>query len=266
MRKATQALDCCRRLRNWPAVLGRIGLSHLGWNRGAFTATTRGGVTVQAPNLVGSRDPVIEVLASDAYHLESLVWSDPIARRHVLDVGTQVGAFSCALAARLPGATFTCVEPSASARAWLAGNLARNGVTARCEILPVALVEQDGPVEFWDPGNASAQAALWPGSGPGYPTTVQGRTFLSVVTSLGRRPNVVKLDCEGGEYAAILRAPEAAWESVQQIFLEYHPVPEHRSPELFQRLRQLGFQLVWRDDDQRVPDLGMAYLTRVESP
>lgn len=116
------ARECRRRLRNWPVVVAKIGIPNPGSNRGAFTAVTRSGAIVQAPNVVGSRDPIIEVLGCDAYHLDSTRWEDQAAAIHVLDIGAHVGSFTCAVAAKLPRARFTCVEPSASARSWLTKN------------------------------------------------------------------------------------------------------------------------------------------------
>lgn len=45
-----------------------------------------------------ARSPLVEVLAGDPFRLRDLSWEDPFAPRAVLDVGAQVGSFTCALA------------------------------------------------------------------------------------------------------------------------------------------------------------------------
>ena len=237
-------------------------MSHAGWNRGVFTVASRRGLTLQAPNLPGSRNPLIEVVVTDVYRLDALTWTDPGRRRWVLDLGAHVGSFTCALAFRLPGAEFICVEPSASARVWLRRNVARNDLSERCTIFPWAIAQQDGIVELWSPGRASADASLCAAAPGAEVERVPGRSLDSVVTAMGTHPEIVKLDCEGGEYAAILDSSPGSWASVELVMLEYHPVPGHHFSDLVRRLQDLGLDLTWQAMDARHPDLGMAQFAR----
>jgi FkbM family methyltransferase len=257
--KFDSARRCRQELRNWPAVLLRVGLSHLGWSRGVFTVSSRAGVTLRVPNHPLSRWPTVEVLAEDTYRLEDLSWEDPFAARAVLDVGAHVGSFACALAVRLPGATFTCVEPLPSTLAWLGANLARNGLARKAAILPAAVAGADGEAELWASEDASCEASLTPGTGRR--VTVRTMSFDSIVAAAGGRADIVKLDCEGGEYAAVLEASSGVWATVEQLFLEYHPVVGHHFEELRGRLSEFGLHLVWQHPSRR-PRTGMAYFAR----
>lgn len=273
--KFDSARRCKEELRNWPAVLLRVGLSQLGWNRGVFTASSRGGVTLRAPNHPLSRLPLIEILAEDTYGLRGISWEDPLADREVLDIGAHVGSFTCALAARLPGASFTCVEPLPGTLTWLRENLARNGLDRKAAVVSAAVAGADGEAELWASKDASGAASLdaelwasWHESGeasltPGTERKVRVRTmsFESIVAAAGGRADIVKLDCEGGEYPAVLEAPSEVWVSVERLFLEYHPITGHDFEELRARLSELGLHLVWQHPTRR-PGMGTAYFAR----
>lgn len=255
------ARRCRVELRNWPAVLVRVAGSYLGWHRGVFTVSSRSGVTVRAPNRVLARWPLVEVLVDDAYRLRDLRWEDPSRARHVIDVGAHVGSFTCTLAHRLPGATFTCVEPSPATLIWLHTNLAANDLSLRAKVVACAVAEVDGEIDLWGTDDASCEASVVAGSG-GDPTSVTALSFDSLVALVGGRPDVIKLDCEGGEYAAVLCSAETSWATVQELFLEYHPVPGHTFEEIRSRLARLGLTLVWDRPDPSSAQLGQAYFAR----
>ncbi|MDA8393963.1 MAG: FkbM family methyltransferase [Candidatus Dormibacteria bacterium] len=258
--KLSLALQCREEFRNWQAVVLRVGVSHLGWSHGVFTVSSREGLTLQAPNHRMSWWPLVEVLADDAYGLRDIYWEDPDAPRVVLDIGAHVGSFTCALAARLAGARFVCVEPSPSTLGWLRGNLAQNGLSQRAQIVSAAVAEADGAAELWTPEDASCAASLTPGEGQ--QVTVRTMSFDAVVAAAGGRADIVKLDCEGGEYAAVLDGSSDAWAMVEQLFLEYHPITGRRFEELSGRLRECGLHLVWQRTFPRLPGQGLAYFVR----
>jgi hypothetical protein len=85
--------------------------------------------------------------------------------------------------------------------------------------------------------------------------------FESIVAATGGRADVVKLDCEGGEYPAVLEASATAWATVQRLFIEYHPIAGHHFWELHDRLTELGLQLIWQRPSSR-PGMGMAFFAR----
>jgi FkbM family methyltransferase len=204
--------------------------------------------------------PVVEVLVDDAYRLRELSWDDSSTRHAVLDVGAHVGSFTCALAARLPAASFTCVEPLPSTLTWLSANLARNGLTQKSTVVPAAVTDAEGEAELWSSEDASCDASLT--LRIGRKVTVRTMSFDSIAAVAGGRPDIVKLDCEGGEYAAILGSSSRVWAAVEQLFLEYHPVAGHHFEELRARLSELGLHLVWQQPFVRLPGQGIAYFAR----
>jgi FkbM family methyltransferase len=219
--------------------------------------------------------PLVEILAEDTYGLRALLWEDPAGARTVVDIGAQVGAFTCALAARLPGASFTCVEPLPGTLTWLRANLAQNGLALKAAVVAAAVAGTDGEAQLWASkdasGAASLDAELWASSQPsgaaslmpgtGRTVTVRTMTFDSIVAAAGGRADIVKLDCEGGEYAAVLQASSGAWATVEQLFLEYHPIAGHHFEELCGRLSEFGLRLLWQHPTRR-SGMGTAYFAR----
>jgi len=203
----------------------------------------------------------VEVLACDAYRIRSISWPSPDKHRQVLDIGAHLGSFTCTLAALLPGATFTCVEPSALTSKWLMNNLERNHLTGRATVLCAAVTDVDGPIDFWEDEEVSGQNSTIMGT-KHRKTEVEGLRIDSLFAKLDNPPDIVKLDCEGGEYAAILGGSVELWKKTTHLFLEYHPVEGHGFPELVSRLEQFGLSLVWHEPDLFVPGLGMAYFVR----
>lgn len=261
----SKLLACRRNLTNWPAVVTTVVLSHCGWRRPHLEVRSRSGVRLRAPNRAGVRDPLLEVLAYDAYRLGNLSWPDPARPRVVLDVGAHVGSFTCALAAGLPGARFTCVEPAPASRVQLEANLAANGLTGRASVVAAAVASSDGEVDLWSAEEGSCEASTV-AAGDGRATRVTARSLTSLVAGAGGHVDVVKLDCEGAEYAAVLDSPIEAWTGVERVFLEHHPVAGRTFAELVARFREVGLHLVWHQGDDRDPELGMACFERAADP
>ena len=258
-RKVALASSCRRELVNWPAVLARAAAGHLGWHRGTFTAESVRGVVLRAPNRQFTWAPLIEVLVADTYRLREHTWEEPWRPRLVLDVGAHVGSFTCALSATMPGARFVCVEPSPVAARWLRQNLAANGLSSRAEVIEAAIAGVAGELVLSGGDLASCEARVdEAGSGP----RVVATTFDAIVASLGGSPDIVKLDCEGGEYPAILAGAKQIWEQVDEVLLEYHPVVGHNFAELRGHLEAAGLTLTWHEPDRDQPGFGMASFRR----
>ena len=75
-----------------------------------------------------------------------------------------------------------------------------------------------------------------------------------------RPVDVVKMDCEGGEYGLVYASSPESWESVQRVVMEYHPVSGESWDELRTWLEKTGLSVIRHEATG--PGLGTAWLTR----
>jgi FkbM family methyltransferase len=250
---------------NWAGLLRDMTLERFGKGPDELTFVTRSGQQISCPNRPGARVPIYEVYAEDTYGLQAFL--GPMLNRpiRVIDIGAHVGAFACQLAAISPQATIECFEPSASTAAYLRRNAEQNGLGDRIAVDERAVAGHAGFADFVDNGAGSALNGLVDsvptGSAAGESaTSVPTTTFDAVVADREQPVDVVKLDCEGGEYDAVLNSSAASWSSVDRVVLEYHPSTQHNLTELTDWFTGCGLALLRQHATS--PDQGTAWLTR----
>lgn len=227
---------------NWRAVLADMSPG-LRTAHSELTFVTRDGLRLSCPNQPGARVPIYEVCAEDAYRLSWLL--DPLGTgpMRVVDIGAHVGAFACRVAQLRPHATFECYEPSAATARYLERNLAENGYAARSSVHEAAVASTSGTAWFADNGAGSALNELV--QDPAAGSTVRTVGFDEVVAGDERPVDLLKIDCEGGEYDIVFGSTAGAWSRVRRVVLEYHPTGDWRA--LLECLRSRGFVLVARE-------------------
>jgi len=265
--KLLATIQVARRCRNWPQVTAAIAGGHLP-KAGRLlpqdlTFRCRTGPTLRTARAPSSYLPVLEVVVDDAYHLSRLPWTgNPNAPIRVLDVGAHVGAFAVTLAARYPRARVACFEPSPEAGEYLAANIAANDLSDRVNWHGAAVGPHVGTARLLREVAGSCGSTLLPELAPEATSAIDVEVVdLATAIAASGGPQLVKLDCEGGEYGIILDSDPALWESVRCVLLEYHPVRNHSWAELQTRFARLGFRTSWHDPDE-TPGLGMAMLIR----
>lgn len=136
----------------------------------------------------------------------------PVEGRLVYDLGSHVGGVAVWLATR--GAIVVAVEPVPE-NAWqVEQNAILNGVCHRVQVIQAAL--GTAQVSLGPEGDAHEFIA---NSGAGERTIpVKTITFSELVSRYGA-PGIVKLDCEGGEWAVF---DDPAIQNVPLIVGEYH--------------------------------------------
>ena len=157
----------------------------------------------------------------------------------IIDVGANIGAFSCTAAHAHPGARIHAFEPSTLHADLLKENLALN------QLDNVALhrkaVTKDGrEVVFSQLGAGGASGIILQGDGP---STRLGSVTLDCIDFTASRFLFLKLDCEGaeGEIIEWICANLSRLPSRLTLACEYHhwcPIPLHR---LLEMLRSHGF-------------------------
>jgi len=268
--KILETMRVIRYCQNWPSVLVILIGGHLPLIRSRlprdFIFISRSGQILRAPRGRDTQSPLMEVLLDDVYHLSRLPWiGDRSYPLRVVDVGAHVGSFSFAIVLQFPGASVTCYEPSPVANAYLDGNVQQNGLTSRIRTVAAAVDVCAGQAVLHQTRAGSAGATLFSNS-PSFPGSSGFEVGVDVVGvaeafEAARSPELVKLDCEGSEYAIVLESDSSVWSSVRCVLLEYHSVPGHSWTELMKRFEDLGFRCAWHDPNPR-EGFGVAMLVR----
>lgn len=255
---------------NWPTLLRHMVGQKMGRGSASLDFVTRGGARLSCPNVPGARLPLYEQFVDDCYRLPEFL--APLADRpfQVLDIGSHIGSFAVNLATRYPQAHIECYEPSPQSARYLRRNITQNGLADRLVAHEVALADKEGIALLDDNDGASVHNGLMQqerrlvdGSDAldrRRAVTVPTTTFDSAVAGAPAPPDVVKMDCEGGEYALVYASSKSNWASVSHVVMEYHPVPGQSWDELRSWLESVGLA-VFRHESL-APGLGTAWLTR----
>ena len=140
------------------------------------------------------------------------------------NVGANVGVYTLQLAARVgPAGRVVAFEPNPAARAVLTRNVALNACQDRVEIVPSAVGAEPGSVDFFTSGADGMGRAGRPN--PQLPRTVRIHvpvtTLDTFAAACGRRPDLVVMDIEGWEIAALQGARSLL--PFTRFIVELHP-------------------------------------------
>ncbi|MGH8961043.1 MAG: FkbM family methyltransferase [Jatrophihabitantaceae bacterium] len=251
-----------RTFTNWAPILRDMALGRIGRGPAELEFRTRSGIRIDTPNRPGARVPVYEIFAEDCYRLAWFL--GPLLQRpiRVVDVGGHVGTFSVRLTQLHQRATVQAFEPSATTATFLRRNVAQNGVAERVTVREAALAATSGYAVFDDNGAGSGLNGLAAaGHSTGTATKVETVAFDEVVADAP--VDVVKIDCEGGEFDLVLGSSPQSWASVQRVVIEWHPVTGHAWPELRDYFAKVGLQV---QDEDAFGQHGCVWLSRDPLP
>jgi FkbM family methyltransferase len=157
---------------------------------------------------------ISEIWANDEYRLKE--FENP---HLVLDLGAHKGAFALHAARRYPGAMIVCVEPLPANAALLEWNVQQNGLQDRITIAQAAVSNKNGTARLDTSGkDAGGKIAR---------TGITVKT-IDINAFLDLKPDLVKVDIEGGEYR-ILNSKTLP--RIPSLVMEWHddtPVKEQR--------------------------------------
>jgi FkbM family methyltransferase len=260
-----------RTFANWPGLLRQMAGEKLGRGSDELDFITRSGVHLSCPNVPGARLPLYEQFADDCYRLTDVL--GPLQGRPitVVDVGAHIGSFAVHLATLHPQANIQCYEPSPQSARYLTRNVEQNGLGDRIQVHELALADRSGTALLDDNDGGSvhngliqADRRLVDGADAldrRHAIEVPTTTFDDAIAAAPSPPEVVKMDCEGGEYALVYASAKSSWDAVSRVVMEYHPVPGESWGELRSWLESVGLTVVRHEPDG--PGLGTAWLARV---
>jgi len=237
-----------RTMQHGGRTLGRLAVGFVAPDHaGDVTFLDRNGMSLIAPcrDESPSRDyawwPIVEVLLDDYYRLSELAADLSQKTCQIVDIGAHIGAFTVALATAVPKAQVTAFEPSAHRTGYLRRNVARNGMNDRVVVVQAAV------------GNRVDRNMLIRGELVAETTEADGElvkvmSFTDVMDSIDGPIDLLKMDCEGGEYDIVASASSAMLQRIQRFVLEYHPAPAEQVTRLFSTLTEAGLVERWRQD------------------
>ncbi len=163
----------------------------------------------------------------------------------IIDVGAHIGGtalFFCVHGAE----KVVAVEPAPDNVGLAQENILRSPYADRITLLPVAIAASDGemPLHLAE-GNPQMHALLPTPNNRAYFASekvvmVPVWSFKRLIEHVGwLEVDLVKLDCEGAEYAILLETEDTILRRVKRWVIEYHAAPEP----LEERLRRLGYQV-----------------------
>ena len=180
----------------------------------------------------------------------------------VLDIGSNMGFFSCPAAAIAKQGRVVAVEPLKGYVDVMRRNISRNELQ-NVTLIHAAAAATSGeqiPMTVWytktgelKTGTASRKAVR---------VETQIATGLSMVDIFSQagieRCDLMKMDIEGAEYALIESIPEYIWKRIDRVVMETHPVSGRDVSSLGQMLRAQGFQVSERKN--------LLWATKVATP
>ena len=148
-----------------------------------------------------------EVYVDDFYGLRKM--SQPSAPATIVDIGANVGFFSCFARIKFPSARIIAYEPNPEAFRWLEHN------TRKCaiELHPAAIGREDGRSSFDIATNNTLGRLAAVGA---FDVTVIGTRNLAEGASI----DLLKMDCEGGEWDIL--EDRSLLARTRRIVMEYH--------------------------------------------
>jgi len=260
VRRLGQVLASIRETRQWmPVLLDYIGLRHLDYPYELVLRT-------------GERLTLRE-------HTDTVIFWLIFARRHypvnssydvVLDIGANVGMFTLYAAREAPNARIIAVEPFPETCRKLREHVETNQLNDRVTIVNCAVTGKAGdatmdsaagiPSQYRrihapETAGVNAEHRGPAGAQPdpdGVP--VRTRTLGQILDQCGvGSADFVKMNIHGSEYDVLLGTDPEVLERCRTIAVQYHTLPTHKGgkQEIFDRLKGLGFGLVFDKDTQR---------------
>lgn len=192
---------------------------------------------------------LISIFYEDCYGLRTL----PDGIETIVDVGGNIGLFSLASRSFFPKATIHTYEPNSEVQSFLTSHLKGMDI----QVFPDAVGRLEGQVEIVKGKDSLHTTTCDMGSG-----SVRQIAINEVVRRIGGRVHLLKLDCEGAEWAIF--DDEQFWDKVDNIVMEYHLFAKENGSilDLLDLIKKKGFRVSHFHENQSLK-WGMLHATRV---
>jgi FkbM family methyltransferase len=207
--------------------------------------------SILSPPEHGTAVDFIGLFLDDCYGLETIARRDRGPIRRVLDIGANVGWFSVAARSRFPDAAIHAYEPNPTVVPVLRRNVSALDVVVHPEAVGVTA----GLVSIDVPSGESNLGRAVDGGG------IRRVALTKALKRLGGGVDLVKLDCEGGEWPMF--DDPGPWATIRWLAMEYHlwarrSCTHHDASQI---VRQLGFEVI---SQRPIHDCGLMLARRVD--
>jgi FkbM family methyltransferase len=153
----------------------------------------------------------------------------------IIDIGANQGLFTIAARQHFNKAAIVCYEPNRQ----LENILNYNAAAVQASVFYEAATKEDCTVTL----NFTA-SDMHTTAHPAAEGTVPGTAFKKILARAGGKIDILKMDCEGGEWAIL--EDGASWANIRSVTMEYHlwAKPGSTVTEIKQILNNLGFHII----------------------
>jgi len=198
----------------------RAALVEQGVN-GTVDLRTADGLTITIRKNYGDAMTVAEIFLDDCYARELTLSDDPV----VIDIGGFIGDFSLYAVKRLNARRVIVCEPSPRNWELLLKNIANNGYGDRIEPVNKAVTDGGNVMMNLDaPDDHQCMvSAYFPSQRP--LSAVSGISLGQLLRDHAvENVDLLKIDCEGGEYLILESTPPDVFRRIRNIVFEYHDI------------------------------------------
>ena len=190
------------------------------------------------------------IFFDDCYRLREL----PRNLNSVVDVGGNVGLFSLVARHHFPGAKIFAYEPNPFIGSYIRQNLSKLSV----EIHQEEVGARQGSIKLNLGGNSLHSTVTEDPEGE-----IPMVDFDTVVDRAGGTIDLLKLDCEGGEWDIL--ESSASIEKVKNLAMEFHlwARPQSTVDDMTDLIKRRGFKIE-RIEQRNLQDWGLIIATRLE--
>jgi FkbM family methyltransferase len=206
---------------------------------------TADGLKITIRQNYGDAMTLAEIFLDNCYGRNLNLSHNPV----VIDIGGFIGDFSLYAVKRLNARRVIVCEPSPRNWALLLKNIANNGYEGRIE--PVNKAVTDGGTAMMNidaPDECQCMVSAYYKSGQPL-SAVPGISLGQLLQDHAiESVDLVKIDCEGGEYAILESTPADVFRRIRNIVFEYHQIDGAwaKLESVMQRLRREGYALQMR--------------------
>lgn len=243
-RKIHRTLVKIGTLKNWVGIV--LPETHFPYQR-EMIARLRNGLSFHLKNSSSDLPILFHIFWDEEYRgLKELPKEIP---SNILDIGGHVGMFASYAAHKLPHARIYSYEPETTNVDLFKENIRANGFQDRVILSAYATCKSVGKRKFFvNPENTSMQNLYFAKESRGMKDSITvSCTTLSDIFSTHNidRFDFAKIDCEGAEYEILLTLPDAFFEKLPRMVIEWHTHASHTPEELVGFLEKKGYSVTY---------------------